>query len=201
MAELLEPNPEAPLVLASGSPRRRVLLAMLGVEIDIVPADLDEDVLAAGIEPIEAVQQVARAKVQAVDGLGRPVLGADTGVVLDGALLGKPRNRAHGAELLAALSGRKVQVVSCVAVKDSAGEVDDRLAISTLSIDTLDDGTIATYLATGEADDKAGALAVQGAAKAFTTLVDGSRSNVVGLPLAETIELLANVGIELREPR
>ena len=173
---------------------------MLGVQLDVVPADLDETAIAVGLDPMEAVQHVARAKAQAVDGSGRPVLAADTGVILNGELLGKPRDRAHGAELLAAQSGQSVQVVSCVAVKDAAGEIDDRLAISTLSVETLNDSTIANYLATGEADDKAGALAVQGAAKVFTSLVDGSRSNVVGLPLAETIELLANVGIDAQTP-
>jgi len=129
---------------------------MLGVQLDIVPADLNEAAIAVGLDPMGAVQHVARAKAQAVDGSGRPVLAADTGVILNGELLGKPRDRAHGAELLAAQSGQSVQVVSCVAVKDAAGEIDDRLAISTLSVETLNDSTIANYLATGEADDKAG---------------------------------------------
>lgn len=191
---------EIPLVLASGSPRRRVLLAMLQVAVDVMPVDLDEEALAAGLDPMEAVAVLARAKAEAVDGAGRPVLAADTVVSLDDRIMGKPRDRDHAATLLRAQSGRIVQVISCVAVKTVDGAVDDRIAISTLRVDELDEATLATYLASGDADDKAGALAVQGAAKEFTELLDGSRSNVVGLPLAETIELLRNAGVAVTEP-
>lgn len=190
-----------PLVLASGSPRRRVLLAMLQVPVDVVPADLDEAALAEGLDPMEAVALLARAKADAVDGGGRPVLAADTVVSLDDQIMDKPRDRAHAADLLRAQSGQVVQVISCVAVKAPDGSIDDRIAISTIRVDQLTDTVVADYLATGDADDKAGALAVQGAAKAFTELLDGSRSNVVGLPLAETIELLRNAGVTVTEPR
>ena len=191
---------DAPLVLASGSPRRRVLLAMLQVPVDAVPADLDEDTIADGLDPMEAVAVLARAKAEAVDGAGRPVLAADTVVSLDDVILGKPADRAHARALLRRQSGQIVQVISCVAVKAADGSIDDRIAISTLRVHELSDEAIETYVATGDADDKAGALAVQGAAKAFTELLDGSRSNVVGLPLAETIELLRNAGVEVTEP-
>ena len=191
---------DAPLVLASGSPRRRVLLAMLQVPVEVAPADLDEDAIAAGLDPMEAVAVLAKAKADAVDGDGRPVLAADTVVSLDDESLGKPVDRDHARSLLRRQSGQIVQVISCVAVKAVDGTIDDRIAISTLRVQDLDGDTIEDYLATGEADDKAGALAVQGAAKAFTELIDGSRSNVVGLPLAETIELLRNVGVDVTEP-
>lgn len=191
---------DAPLVLASGSPRRRVLLAMLQVPVDAVPADLDEDAIAAGLDPMEAVAVLAKAKADAVDGDGRPVLAADTVVSLDDQIMGKPTDRDHARSLLRRQSGQIVQVISCVAVKAVDGTVDDRIAISTLRVHDLSDEAIETYLATGDADDKAGALAVQGAAKEFTELLDGSRSNVVGLPLAETIELLRNVGVDVTEP-
>lgn len=191
---------DAPLVLASGSPRRRVLLAMLQVPVDAIAADLDEDAIAEGLDPMEAVAVLARAKAEAVDGAGRPVLAADTVVSLDDTIIGKPTDRDHARELLWRQSNRIVQVISCVAVKAADGTVDDRIAISTLRVAELDDATIDSYLETGDADDKAGALAVQGAAKAFTELIDGSRSNVVGLPLAETIELLRNAGVEVAEP-
>lgn len=191
---------DAPLVLASGSPRRRVLLAMLQVPVDAVAADLDEDAIAAGLDPMEAVAVLAKAKAEAVDGGERPVLAADTVVSLDDTILGKPADRDHARQLLRRQSGQVVQVISCVAVKATDGAIDDRIAISTLRVDPLTDEMIETYLATGDADDKAGALAVQGAAKEFTELLDGSRSNVVGLPLAETIELLRNAGVTVTEP-
>ena len=191
---------DAPLVLASGSPRRRVLLAMLQVPVDAVPADLDEEAIAQGLDPMEAVAVLAKAKAEAVDGAGRPVLAADTVVSLDDAVLGKPTDRDDARALLRRQSGQVVQVISCVAVKAADGSIDDRIAISTLRVHALSDEMIERYLATGDADDKAGALAVQGAAKEFTELLDGSRSNVVGLPLAETIELLRNAGVTVTEP-
>ena len=191
---------DAPLVLASGSPRRRVLLAMLQVPVDAVPADLDEEAIAQGLDPMEAVAVLAKAKAEAVDGAGRPVLAADTVVSLDDAVLGKPTDRDDARALLRRQSDQVVQVISCVAVKAADGSIDDRIAISTLRVHALSDEMIERYLATGDADDKAGALAVQGAAKEFTELLDGSRSNVVGLPLAETIELLRNAGVTVTEP-
>lgn len=191
---------DAPLVLASGSPRRRVLLAMLQVPVEVVPADLDEEAIAAGLDPMEAVAVLARAKASAVDGAGRPVLAADTVVSLADEVLGKPTDRDDARVLLRRQSGQVVQVISCVAVKSADGEVDDRIAISTLRVHELSDEAIETYLATGDADDKAGALAVQGAAKRFTELLDGSKSNVVGLPLVETIELLRNTGVAVTDP-
>ena len=101
--------------------------------------------------------------------------------------------------MLQRLSGETAQVLTSVVLKLPDGSLDDRAAIATLQVATLDPTTISAYLATGEADDKAGALAVQGAAKTFVTIVDGSRSNVVGLPLAETIELLRNAGIAVED--
>lgn len=193
-------NEAAPLVLASSSPRRRVLLAMLQVPVDVIPADLNEDELSQGLDPLEAVVLLAKAKASAVDGRGRPVLGADTVVSLDGEVLGKPTGPAHAEAMLRRQFGQVVQVISCVALRLPNGEMDDRVAISTLQVGEIDDETLLEYLSSGEADDKAGALAVQGSAKAFTTLVDGSRSNVVGLPLTETIELLRNAGIAVHDP-
>jgi septum formation protein len=173
---------------------------MLQVPVDVVPADIDEASIGRGLDPVEAVAVLARAKAAGVDGNGRPVLAADTIVSLDGEQLNKPLDRADAAAMLNRQSGRVVQVVSCVALKAGDGAIDDRIAISTLRVDDLDPATIAAYLGTGEADDKAGALAVQGAARDFVTIVDGSRSNVVGLPLAETIELLRDAGIDVTEP-
>lgn len=193
-------NDAAPLVLASSSPRRRVLLAMLQVPVHVIPADLDEAELSRGLDPLEAAVLLAKAKASAVDGKGRPVLGADTVVSLNGEVLGKPTDPAHGEAMLRRQFSQVVQVISCVALRRPNGDMDDRVAISTLQVGEIDDASLAEYLSSGEADDKAGALAVQGGAKAFTTLVDGSRSNVVGLPLTETIELLRNAGITVHDP-
>lgn len=173
---------------------------MLRVGVEVIPADVDEVGIAAGLEPIEAVQKVARAKALAVDGAGRPVLAADTLVIHDGEVLGKPLDRDDAAAMLTRQSGSVVQVVTAVAIRHPDDTLDDRIAVSTLRVAELDDDTIAEYVATGEADDKAGALAVQGEARAFVTILDGSRSNVVGLPLAETAELLRRAGIIVEDP-
>lgn len=175
---------------------------MLQVPVEIVATRLDEDAIAAGLDPIEAVVVLAKAKANAAAGPDddRLILAADTVVSLDGDVLAKPSDRDDAAAMLRRQSGRVVQVVSCVALRLPGGDIDDRIAISTLRVATLDEARIDDYLATGEADDKAGALAVQGSAGAFTTLVDGSRSNVVGLPLAETVELLRNAGVVVQEP-
>ena len=173
---------------------------MLRVGVEVVPAAVDEVAIASGLEPIEAVRAVAMAKAQAVHGGGRPVLAADTLVVHDGTVLGKPADRADAFAMLERQSGSLIQVVTAVALRHPDETIDDRLAVSTLQVDPLDDATIVEYLATGVADDKAGALAVQGEANSFVTIVDGSRSNVVGLPLAETAELLRSVGIILEDP-
>lgn len=176
-----------------------MLLAMLQVRVDVVPANIDEGAIAGGLDPVEAVTAVARAKAEAVDGDDRPVLAADTIVILDNEILGKPADRSEATAMLQRLSGETAQVLTSVVLKLPDGSLDDRVAIATLQVATLDPTTISAYLATGEADDKAGALAVQGAAKTFVTIVDGSRSNVVGLPLAETIELLRNAGIAVED--
>ena len=193
--------PEPALILASASPRRRVLLAMLAVDVEVRPPDVDEAALGGGLEPIEAAQRIARAKAAAITDAERPVLAADTVVALDGEVLGKPTDRSDAADMLRRQSGTLVQVVSCVALRQQSGDIDDRLAIATMQIADLAEETIETYLETGEADDKAGALAVQGAAGSFVTVIGGARSTVVGLPLSETIELLTNAGIAVQDPR
>lgn len=158
-------------------------------------AGIDEEALAVGMEPMEAVVALARAKAEAIDGGDTAVVAADTVVSLNGEIMGKPTDRDHARTMIRQMAGHMVQVLTCVAVKASDGAIDDRLAISTLRIDELTDAELDAYLDSGEADDKAGALSVQGLASAFTTIVDGTKSNVVGLPLAETVELLGNIGV------
>jgi septum formation protein len=181
------------LTLASRSPRRRELLAQLGIPLAVRPAETDETP-AAGEAARDYVLRVAREKAAAVT--GETVLGADTSVVLDGAILGKPRDEAEARRMLRSLSGRSHQVLTGVCVRRQ-GREETAVAATTVRLARLSEGLIAWYVRSGEPFDKAGAYAVQGLASVFVAEVDGSISNVVGLPLAETLELLARVGYPL----
>lgn len=191
-------NGRAMIYLASQSPRRRELLEQLGVAFDIIDAEIHERRLPQE-SPADYVRRVAREKAGA--GLlalaGRPgalVLGADTDVVLDGEVLGKPADAAHAAELLARLSGRAHEVVSAVWLLSDRRE-EYRLSVSTVRFAPLSPADIAAYVATGEPFGKAGAYAVQGRAAAFIERIEGSYSGVMGLPLHETWQLLRNFGV------
>jgi nucleoside triphosphate pyrophosphatase len=181
------------LTLASRSPRRRELLAQLGIALEVNPADTDETPRPG--EPAQAyVVRVAREKAAAVP--GDTVLAADTSVVLDGAVLGKPADDADARRMLRALSGREHEVLTAVCARRS-GREEAVVVTSRVAFAPLPDDAIAWYVATGEPRDKAGAYAVQGAGGAFVAAISGSVSNVVGLPLAETLALLARLGFRL----
>jgi septum formation protein len=181
------------LTLASRSPRRRELLGQLGLALEVRPARTDETPRAG--EPADAyVLRVAVEKSRAVE--GETVLAADTTVVLAGEILGKPVDDGDAARMLRALSGTAHQVMTAVACR-RAGREASLLVTSEVVFERLSEAAIAWYVATGEPHDKAGAYAVQGAGGAFVREVRGSVSNVVGLPLVETLELLAAVGFEL----
>ena len=188
------------LVLASQSPRRRELLGQLGLAFEVRPAHADEAVL-AGEAPGDYVLRVAREKARAV--AGDVVLAADTAVVLGGDVLGKPRDAGDAARMLAALSGTDHEVLTGVCVRRTAVRIEASLAVATtVRFARLSPAQIAWYVATREPLDKAGAYAIQGAGGAFVERVDGSVSNVVGLPLSETAELLRRAGFPLPwEPR
>ncbi len=178
------------LTLASQSPRRRELLAQLGVGLEIRPAHTDEAPL-PGESAAGYVRRLASEKARAIP--GETVLGADTTVVLDGAILGKPADEADAHRMLRALAGRRHEVVTGVCVR--RGEREESIVVSTaVQLVALTEEQIAWYVATGEPLDKAGAYAVQGIAGAFVSEVQGSISNVVGLPLTETVTLLGAVG-------
>lgn len=186
------------IYLASQSPRRRELLDQLGVAFDTVDAEIHEQRLPHEA-PSDYVSRVAREKAGA--GLlalaARPdaiVLGADTDVVLDGEVLGKPRDAAHAAELLARLSGRAHRVITAVWLL-SGGREEHRLSVSEVRFAPLSAEDIAAYIATGEPFGKAGAYAVQGRGAAFIESLAGSYSGVMGLPLHETWQLLRNFGV------
>lgn len=185
------------LILASASPRRRDLLDQLGVRYEVEPADIDE-IPATGEAPEEYVHRMAREKAAALTGRhpgpGVAVLAADTTVVLEGKALGKPRDHADALAMLAGLSGRTHRVLTAVCLRIAAREsvcvVETEVDFATLGLEACE-----AYLATGEAWDKAGAYAIQGLGGAFVCAIRGSYSNVVGLPLAETWQLLRAAGI------
>lgn len=183
------------LVLASTSPRRRELLAQLDVAFDVLPVAVDEQPLVAE-QATDHVCRLALAKARAgAEQVGADVcvLGADTVVVVDGGILGKPLDAKAAAAMLRRLSGRTHEVLSAVArVYRGAHQV--RLSESRVAFRALSAAEIAAYCATGEPLDKAGAYAIQGRAAAFVRHLEGSYSGVVGLPLFETAELLAGIG-------
>ena len=185
------------LVLASQSPRRRELLEALGLAIEVRPAHVDETPR-PGEGPAEYVLRVAREKARAVP--GDVVLGADTAVVLRGAVLGKPADADDARRMLRALSGQVHEVLTGVCVRRNAGAMGvelDALVTTTVRFARIGAAEIDWYVATGEPLDKAGAYAIQGAGGAFVESVDGSVSSVVGLPVAETAQLLRRAGLPL----
>ena len=179
------------LVLASASPRRQQLLTHAGYEFEVDPADVDESPLPHE-EPGAYVERLARAKAEAVAARrgGAVVLGADTIVVLDDNLLGKPADADDARRTLRRLSGRMHAVITGVALVHD-GVTNSGVATSTVWFRDLDDATIAAYVATGEPLDKAGSYAIQGGAAGFVEKVEGPFDNIVGLPLALVGELLA----------
>ena len=188
----------ASLHLASASPRRRELLAQIGVPFVTLIASIDETALPG--EPAERyVERLAREKALAgLAALSDPadavVLGADTAVVLDGRILGKPADQAECLAALAALSGREHQVLTAVALA-SAQRIESRVVASRVRFRPLRAGEAEAYWATGEPCDKAGSYGIQGLAAVFVSQLEGSYSAVVGLPLCETAQLLGEFGI------
>jgi septum formation protein len=185
------------LHLASQSPRRRDLLARLGLAFGVLDIDLHEQPQ-TDERPEDYVRRVAREKAGAglLQVVGVPdalVLGADTEVILDGEVFGKPRDAADAAAMLRRLSGRTHRVLSAVSLV-SAGREMQALSESDVTFAELDDATIAAYVASGEPDGKAGGYAIQGAAQAFIPRLSGSYSGVMGLPLFETAALLRAFG-------
>lgn len=187
------------LYLASASPRRRELLTQIGVTFDTLDVAVEERVH-DGESPGEYVQRVALAKARAgVACLGvatRPVLGADTEVVIDATVLGKPADRAQGIAMLARLSGREHEVLTAIALIAGA-QVLTRLVRTRVSFRELSGAECAAYWQTGEPAGKAGGYAIQGRGALFVRSLTGSYSGVMGLPLYETGELLRQLDIDL----
>ena len=202
---MTEPGPLSPpapgparLVLASGSPRRRTLL--LGLDFDVRPPEVDETVH-PGEDGVAYVERLARAKAAAGSGPGQVTLAADTTVDLDGELLGKPADAAEARDLLSRLSGRTHRVHTGVAVAwwtpAETTAVASEVATTDVTFSAIPERWVDWYVATPEPYDKAGGYGVQGAAGLFVTRLDGSPSNVVGLPLEVVARLVARAGHDL----
>jgi septum formation protein len=181
------------LILASQSPRRSELLRSAGIPFRVQVADVDETPL-VGEGPVDYVCRLARAKAQAVS--GELVLGADTVVVVEGQILGKPVNAEAAIQMLRMLSGRSHEVITgiCFAGPEVVVDADT----TTVYFSALSEREISEYVATGEPMDKAGAYGIQGRASCFVERIEGSYSNVVGLPVAMVYRHLRLFGIHPR---
>jgi len=191
----------ARLLLASRSPRRRELLAQIGVVVDCLPIELDERVL-PGETPACYVARLALAKARAgfAQAQRGPVLGSDTTVVCDGNILGKPVDEADCVAMLMHLSGRVHQVLTAVALVEGSHEA-VRSVTTDVLFRSLSEAECRRYWGTGEPQDKAGSYGIQGLAAVFVERIEGSYSSVVGLPLQETAALLAQFGIPVWQAR
>jgi septum formation protein len=183
------------LILASASPRRAELLRAAGYEFETVVADVDE-LVRDGETPPEYVRRLAAEKSAAAQSHDVPrnsvILGADTTVVIDGEILGKPRDDDEAAAMLRRLAGRRHEVLTGVSVRHGAHEV-GRVESTAVWFSVLTKEDIAWYVASGDGRDKAGAYAIQGLASRFIPRIEGSYANVVGLPVAAVAELLRSV--------
>lgn len=184
------------VVLASGSPRRLELLRRLGLDPEVRVAAVDE-ALRPGEAPAATVARLAAAKARAVEApYGALVVAADTEVVLDGTVLGKPADDPEATAMLRSLSGREHVVLTGVHVR--CGEREAAAVEETVvRFRGLGDDEVAAYVATGEPHDKAGGYGIQGAGGMFVERIEGSDTNVVGLPLATVVRLAAEVGVTL----
>ena len=190
--------PNSTLILASTSPRRREILETLNIDFAVAVVDVDE-ALRAGEAPEEMVLRLAEAKAEAADvEPGSFVIGADTAVVVDGEVLGKPRDEAHELAMLARLSGRVHRVLTGVALRGPHGT---RSVLSETDVQFREIGRDEglAYWHSGEPQDKAGGYAVQGLGGIFVERIEGSYSGVVGLPVFETVALLREAGFEVMD--
>ncbi len=184
------------IILASASPRRAELLESAGIEFTVVPSNTAEELL-PGETPLAHVQRLARDKAAEVAGrgAGRFIIGADTVVVCGSEIMGKPVDAADAARMLRKLSGISHQVITGFAVIDRlSGQVVSDAVATSVNFKPLSEVEIAAYIATGCPFDKAGAYAIQGGAAYMVERIEGSYTNVVGLPLCEVVEALKEIG-------
>jgi len=191
-----EPTSPVPVILASASPRRRELLGLLGLAFEASPADLDET-WRNGEAPAAHAERLAREKAAARAAPGAVAIGADTIVVVDGDILGKPRDAAEAGAMLRRLAGREHDVFTGVAVA-YGGAVASGASRTRVRFRALDDAAIREYVATGEPLDKAGAYGIQGYGAVLVERIDGDYFTVMGLALGLMTELLGRVGLRYR---
>ncbi len=186
------------IILASASPRRRELLERNGVQVNVEPADIDEHHL-DGELPQDYVHRMAVSKCRHIADMHRGervhVLGADTIVVLGSAILGKPQDGDMAMKMLRELSGREHVVMTAVCLINALDGAEESFVCKTIvQFDEISDQRLSRYVASGEPMDKAGAYGIQGGAEGFVKRIDGSYTNVVGLPLCETLGVLEKWG-------
>jgi len=184
------------LVLASASPRRRELLQQIGVSFIVRAVDIDETPKENELAE-DYVVRVAAEKSAACRDQQLPVLAADTSVVINGVILGKPENQQHAKLMLCSLSGKTHQVYSAVSLRSPSGKHYQAMSQTTVTFRKISEAEIQAYWQTGEPEGKAGGYAIQGLASVFVESISGSFSGVVGLPLFETAELLSQQGIKV----
>lgn len=195
-------NPNTPIVLASGSPRRAEILRMLGLEFEVVRPDVDEQPR-IDEPPPEYVARLATEKAEVVAAL-RPdalVIAGDTVVLLDSQMLHQPSDAAEAASMLGRLSGRPHEVLTGVAVRAPGNPVTSAVERTRVCFRALDEVEIAAYIQTGEPMDKAGAYGIQGRGAALVERIDGDYFNVMGLPVVALLRLLETVGFLYRFDR
>ncbi len=195
------PKQKRALVLASASPRRREILGQLGVEFRVLPSGIDETALPAETPDVH-VRRLAAEKAEEVTQrlAGEPeqplVLAADTIVVIDELILGKPTDDADAERILLRLAGRTHRVITALSLRDVSGLRREDFALSTeVRFRTFDAQVARSYVASGEGRDKAGSYAIQGLGAGLVAAINGSYTNVVGLPAVETLELLTRAGL------
>jgi len=183
------------IILASGSPRRHELLLQLGIEHEVMPVDIDESCL-KDESPEDCVERLALEKARSAHDRAQEalIIGSDTMVIVDNKIMGKPRDRADGLQMLECLSNRSHEVLSAVAVTGNGREL-SCVQRSKVVFRQLSFTEIAAYWQSGESCDKAGGYAIQGMAAQFIERLDGSYSGVMGLPLYETAQLLREFDI------
>jgi septum formation protein len=181
------------VILASASPRRRELLTLAGIAHDVQPANIDESYV-AGETPRQHAERLAREKSNAIDATDSVVIGSDTIVVIDGDVLGKPRDRAHAVQMLTRLSGRSHTVMTGVAVRWRGRIVSDLVEVG-VTFRALSTDDVERYVDTGEPMDKAGAYGIQGYGATIVERVDGDYFAVMGLSLNRLVRLMAELGL------
>lgn len=185
------------LILASGSPRRREMLKSIGLTFDVHPSTLEEPEPESGELPTDYAMRMAELKTQDVasDFPNATVLGADTIVVLNDHIMGKPEDESEALAMLIALSGNTHQVITAFCMVHPDGKTLTRAVSTDVDMRVSGEAELRSYIATGEPEDKAGAYAIQGIGTFLVSAIRGSYTNVVGLPLARVLEVLLEKGI------